>query len=143
MEISINIEDLVFKEIRDNILSVCNMFIEETNALRRSYQILVESDISEPTKKEANLVALTKLNIPVQKRFDALLLTDDPPEYMISICEEFLGMIKSLQKAHIEATENDIDEETKKDSVIAMLDYYIETIEKYYVEVTEEIQQNI
>jgi len=95
------------------------MFLEETENLRASYQEMKESEINEPTKKEAVLASLQSLRLSTVKKSVRFL---NPAGLFIEILFQYVSelgaAIDNIETAYTNTEEADIDEPTKKEAVL-------------------------
>ena len=98
---------------------IVHMFLEETENLRASYLEMEESEISEPTKKEAVLASLQSLRLSIVKRSVGFL---NPKSLFVEPLMQYVtdlgAAIDTIEASYIRTEEADIDEPTKKEAVL-------------------------
>jgi hypothetical protein len=98
---------------------IVHMFLEETENLRDSYLEMEESEISEPTKKEAVLASLQSLRLSIVKRSVGFL---NPQSLFVEPLMQYVtdlgAAIDTIEASYIRTEEADIDEPTKKEAVL-------------------------
>ena len=98
---------------------IVRMFLEETENLRASYQEKEESEINEPTKKEAVLASLQSLKLTTVKRSVGFLNPEGLfVEPLIQYVNDLGAAIDNIEAAYIRTEEADIEEPTKKEAVL-------------------------
>lgn len=98
---------------------ILQIFLEETENLRASYQEKKESEINEPTKKEAVIASLQALKLSSAKRSVGLLNPDGLfIEILFQYVSELGAAIDNIERAYTSKEEADIDEPTKKEAVL-------------------------
>lgn len=98
---------------------IVQMFLEETENLRASYREIEESEITEPTKKEAVLASLQSLRLSIVKRSVGFLNPEGPfVEPLLQYVTELGAAIDNIEAAYIRIEEADIDKPTKKEAVL-------------------------
>ena len=98
---------------------IVQMFLEETENLRDSYREMEESEINEPTKKEAVLASLQSLRLSIVKRSVGFLNPEGLfVEPLIQYVTELGAAIDNIEAAYIRKEEADIEEPTKKQAVL-------------------------
>jgi hypothetical protein len=98
---------------------IVQMFLEETENLRASYLEMEESEINEPTKKEAVLASLQSLRLSTVKRSVGFLNPEGLfVEPLLQYVTELGAAIDNIEAAYIRTEEADIDEPTKKEAVL-------------------------
>lgn len=98
---------------------IVQMFLEETETLRARYLEIEESEINEPTKKEAVLASLQSLRLSTVKRSVGFLNPEGP--FMDSLMQyviELGAAIDNIEAAYTRKEEADITETTKKEAVL-------------------------
>jgi hypothetical protein len=98
---------------------IVQMFLEETENLRARYLEMEESEINEPTKKEAVLASLQSLRLSTVKRSVGFLNPEGP--FMDSLMQyviELGAAIDTIEAAYTSKEEADITETTKKEAVL-------------------------
>lgn len=104
---------------------ILQMFLEETENLKTRYQEMEESEINEPTKKEAVLASLQSLRLSTVKRSVGFL---NPDGLFIKILFQFVSelgaSIDNIERAYINMDEANIDEPTKKEAVLHPLNIF-------------------
>lgn len=98
---------------------ILQVFIEETENLKASYREMNESEINEPTKKEAVLASLQSLRLSTVKKSVGFL---NPDGLFIQILFQYVSelgaTIDNIETAYNTKEEADIDEPTKKEAVL-------------------------
>jgi hypothetical protein len=111
--------------------AILQMFLEETENLRASYQEMKESEINEPTKKEAVIASLQSLRHSTVKRSVGFL---NPEGLFIEVLFQYVSelgaAIDNIENAYNNKEEADIDEPTKKDAVLYPLNILRNDINK-------------
>jgi hypothetical protein len=98
---------------------ILQMFLEEIENLRASYQEMKESEINEPTKKEAVIASLQSLSLSTVKRSVGFLNPEGQfIEILFQYVSELGATIDNIDNAYKNKEEADIDEPTKKDAVL-------------------------
>ena len=98
---------------------ILQMFLEETENLRASYRAMEESEINEPTKKEAVLASLRLLRLSTVKKSVGFLNPESLfVQQLFQYTSELGAAIDNVEIAYIEKEEADIDEPTKKEAVL-------------------------
>ncbi|NOR23179.1 MAG: hypothetical protein GQ542_02080 [Desulforhopalus sp.] len=98
---------------------IVQMFLEETENLRASCREMEESEINEPTKKEAVLASLQSLRLSIIKRSVGFLNPEGLfVEPLLQYVTELGAAIDTIEAAYIRTEEADIDEPTKKEAVL-------------------------
>ena len=102
---------------------IVQMFLEETENLIASYREMEESEINEPTKKEAVLASLQSLRLSTVKRSVGFLNPKNLfVEPLIEYVTEIGAAIDYIEAVYIRKEEAEIDEPTKKEAVLHPLD---------------------
>jgi hypothetical protein len=98
---------------------ILQIFLEETENLIASYQEKKETEINEPTKKEAVIASLQALKLSSAKRSVGLLNPDGLfIEILFQYVSELGAAIDNIERAYTSKEEADIDEPTKKEAVL-------------------------
>jgi len=110
---------------------ILHMFLEETENMRVRYQEMEESEINEPTKKEAVLASLQSLRLSTVKRSVGFL---NPEGLFIGILFQYVSelgaTIDNIETAYIKTEEADIDKPTKKEAVLHPLNILCDDLNK-------------
>jgi hypothetical protein len=110
---------------------ILQVFLKETEDLRASYQNMKESDIAEPTKKEAVLASLQSLRLSTVKKSVRFLNPDGPfMEILFQYVSEPGAAIDNIEMAYINKEEADIIEPTKREAVLYPLNILLNDIKK-------------
>ncbi len=110
---------------------ILQMFLEETENLKASYQQMQESDIREPTKKEAILASLQILRVSTAKKSVRFLNPDGLfMEILFQFVSELGAAIDSIETAYRKKEEVDIDEPTRREAVLHPLNILSSDIQK-------------
>ncbi len=110
---------------------ILQMFIEETENLRARYQEMKESEINEPSKKEAVLASLHSLRLSTVKRSVGFLNPEGLfMEILFQYVSELGAALDNIEAAYINREEVDIDEPTKKEAVLHPLNIFLNDINK-------------
>ena len=98
---------------------ILQMFLEEIENMKARYQEIEESEINEPTKKEAVLASLQSLRLSVVKKSVGFL---NPEGLFIEILfpyvSELGATIDNIETAYTKTEEADINEPTKKEAIL-------------------------
>ena len=98
---------------------ILQVFLEETEKMRAIYREIEESEIKEPTKKEAVLATVQSLRIATVKRCVVFLNPNGLfVEPLIEYVTELGAAIDNIEAAYIRTEETDINESTKKEAVL-------------------------
>ncbi len=98
---------------------ILQMFLEETENLRKSYHEIKESEIKEPTKKEAVLASLQSLRLSTVKKSVRFLNPDGLfVQILFQYVSELGATIDTIETAYIKTEEADIDAHTKKEAIL-------------------------
>lgn len=104
---------------------ILQMFIEETGNLRTTYQQMKESEVDEPTKKEAVLASLQTLRLSTVKRSVGFLNPDGLfVEILFQYVSELGAAIDNIERAYSNKEDADIEEPTKREAVLHPLNIY-------------------
>lgn len=110
---------------------ILQMFLEETESMRARCQKMEESEINEPTKKEAVLASLQSLRQSTGKRSAGFL---NPEGLFIEILFPYVlelgATIDNIERAYIKTEEADIDEPTKKEAILRPLNILCNDLNK-------------
>ncbi len=110
---------------------ILQMFLEETEDLRASYQEMKESDIPEHTKKEAVLASLQSLRLSTVKKSVRFLNPDGPfMEILFQYVSELGAAIDTIEMAYINKEEAEINEPTKREAVLYPLNILLDDVKK-------------
>ena len=106
-------------QIAKSKLEILQMFLEETENLRASYQEMQDSEINEPTKKEAVLASLQSLRLSIVKKSVRFLNPEGLfAEILFQYVSDLGAAIDNIEAAYIKLKEADINEPTKKEAVL-------------------------
>lgn len=110
--------------------NILQMFYEETENLKTSYQEMAESDIKEHTKKEAVLAALHSLRLSTVKRSVGFLNPDSLfVQILFQYVSELGAAIDTIETSYNSLEESDINEVTKKEAVLHPLNIFLSDIQ--------------
>jgi hypothetical protein len=114
---------------------ILQMFLDETENLRASYQEMKENDITAPTKKEAVLASVQSLRLSTVKKSVRFLNPDGPfMEVLFQYVSELGAAIDNIETAYINKEEADIQEPTKREAVLYPLNILLNDIKKASVD---------
>jgi hypothetical protein len=98
---------------------IVQMFLEETENLRTNYLEMDESEVNEPSKKEAVLASLQSLRLCTVKKSVGFLNPEGLfMEPLMQYVNELGAAIDNIEAAYIIKEEADINETTKKEAVL-------------------------
>lgn len=110
---------------------ILRMFLEETESMIARYQEMEESEINEPTKKEAVLASVQSLRLSTVKRSVGFL---NPEGLFIEILFQYVSELGAamdiIETAYIKIEETDIDEPTKKEAILHPLNILCNDLSK-------------
>lgn len=110
---------------------ILQMFLEETEKVRARYLEMEESEISEPTKKEAVQASLQSLRLSTVKRSAGFL---NPEGLFIDTLFQYVlelgAAIDNIETAYRKTEEADIDEPTKKEAILHPLNILCNDLNK-------------
>lgn len=110
---------------------ILQMFLEETEQLRASYQEMQDSEIKEPTKKEAVLASLHSLRLSTVKKSVGFLNPEGLfVEILFQYVSELGAAIDNIEAAYVNLEEADITESTKKEAILHPLNILWNDINK-------------